>query len=412
MPLKTIVLIHPALTHYHYPRLQALGQAAREMGIQVTSLVLAGAMQAYPWQTEGRLETFHNLTLFPDRSLESIPGSELWAALQPRLANLQPEVVFFYGYSLGILRQGKLWCDQHKTATVLISDSNIFDKPRARIFEFLKSIFVRRYDAAFVGGASSSDYLQHLGLPPERIVAGYDVIDVAMFSHHAAQSRQHLSDMKRARSLPPNYFLVVARLIPEKNLPGLLSAYAAYHAQTSAEQEPWDLVLCGDGPEAPSLRTQLANFSPAVRSKVHLHGYIRQPELIDFFAAAGCLVLPSLSESWGLVVNEALACSLPVLVSSQAGCARDLVQDGQNGWTFDPHDLDALSELLGRMARLPPAARAGLGQHSREIISAWGLDRFAAGALDSARLAMEHRHPAKHVLFNQSEEVLLVGKKE
>lgn len=395
MPLKSIALIHPALNHYHYPRLQALGQAARETGVRVTNLELAGSMQAYPWEPDGQPEAFHNLTLFSGQALEAISGGALWAALQPRLTELQPEVIFFYGYSLGVFRRAKLWCDRHNIATVLISDSNTFDRPRSRFFEYLKSVFVRRYDAAFVGGTSSRDYLQQLGLPPERIVMGYDVIDVAMFSNRAARNRQRLPELRRIWNLPTNYFLVVARMIPEKNLPGLLAAFATYQTQTAGERETWGLVLCGGGREEAVLRAQLSNYPPAVRSRVHLHGFIRQPDVIDFFSAAGCLVLPSLSESWGLVVNEALACSLPALVSNRAGCARDLVRDGVNGWTFDPQDLDALADLLGRVARLPPAVRTGLGQRGREIIADWDLDRFATGALESAHLAMRHRWQGK-----------------
>ena len=388
---QSIVLIHPSLAHYHYPRLQAFGQAAREVGACVTNLELAGSMQSYPWDANGQPEAFHNLTLFPDRSLEKISTGQLWAALQPELAKLRPEVVFLYGYSLDVFRRAKLWCDLHGAATVLISDSNEFDKPRSRIFEFLKSSFVRRYAAAFVGGTSSSCYLQTLGLPPERIVAGYDVIDVALFSDRAAEYRKRQLELRQKWHLPKNYFLVVARLIPEKNLPGLIAAYAQYHARVGAAHDPWHLVLCGSGPEEPALRALLQKFPEQVRTWVHLYGYVKQPDVIDFFSGAACLVLPSLSESWGLVVNEALACSLPVLVSDRAGCACDLVQEGRNGWTFDPQDQAALVALLARMAQLDPGARVEMGLHSRELIAAWDLDRFASGALECARIAMHQK---------------------
>jgi 1,2-diacylglycerol 3-alpha-glucosyltransferase len=391
---QSIVFIHPTLTHYHYPRLRALGAAAQ--GARVTNLEIAGSMQAYPWGAVGQAEAFQNMTLFPGCLLEDIPASRQWAALRPRLGELQPEVVFLYGYSLDVFRRAKLWCDQHGAATVLISDSNAFDKPRSPIFELMKSLFVRRYNAAFVGGTSSSRYIQTLGIPPERVVDGYDVIDVTLFASRAAECRGRVEELRQKWGLPGNYFLVVARLIPEKNLPGLLAAYAQYFTRLESKDEPWHLVLCGSGPEEQALRAMLADFPEPVRAGVHLPGYVRQPEVIDFFAAAGCLVLPSLSESWGLVVNEALACSLPVLVSSRVGCACDLVQEGSNGWTFDPQDRDTLAGLLARMAALDPGKRAEMGRRGRELIANWDLDRFASGALECARIAINHNRQSAH----------------
>lgn len=395
MLLQTILFVHPTLAHYHYPRLQALGRAASHSGVRVANIELADSMQAYPWGAQGQAETFQNLRLFPGQPLEALSTSQMKSALQPRLAELQPQVVFLYGYSLGIFRWARDWCDRQAAAAVLISDSNDFDKPRYRVFEYLKSRLVRRYDAAFVGGTSSSLYLQKLGLPAPRIVPGYDVIDVGYFARYAEKRRRDLPHVRQKWQLPQEYFLVVARLVPEKNLPGLLAAYARYHQQLQGRREPWPLVLCGSGPQEAELRKRLGELPAAVRSNIHLLGHIRQPEIIDLFAAAACLVLPSLSESWGLVVNEALACSLPVLVTNRAGCARDLVQDGFNGWTFNPHDPDELTSRLVQMTLLEADAREQMGNHSRARIADWDLDRFASGAMQCARIALKHKHPSR-----------------
>jgi glycosyltransferase involved in cell wall biosynthesis len=181
----------------------------------------------------------------------------------------------------------------------------------------------------------------------------------------------------------------VGRLIKEKNLYRLFEAYAAY-ART--ETRPWSLVICGDGPE----RQQLQNFATRLPNQliknILFYGHIKQPEIIDFYSYASCFVLPSISESWGLVVNEAMACSLPVMISNQCGCAADLVVNGCNGWSIDPTDCSQLTELMIKMSTLNSSTRIQMGLNSEEIIAQWGLDTFARNAIECAKIAIDHRN--------------------
>jgi 1,2-diacylglycerol 3-alpha-glucosyltransferase len=397
MQLRRMVFIHPNLAHYHFPRLQALGEVIQSGGGALYNIELASRTQAYQWVVTEKPVNFVNYTLFPGQTLEHIPSNKLWAALKHRLEAIKPDIAFLYGYSLGVLRQAKAWCDQNQVATVLISDSNDFDKQRNQIFERIKSLFVAHYGAAFVGGTSSSCYLQTLGIPQERIVAGYDVIDNAFFSRRAEENKRDLNAIRQKWFLPETYFLVVTRLIAEKNLARLFAAYQEYALQLEDTFEPWHVVICGSGPEEQKLRRLLLDFPLSLSDRILFYGYIRQPDLADFFSAATCLVLPSISETWGLVVNEALASGLPVLVTNRAGCARDLVQENQNGWTFDPYNVHELADLLARMTRLEADARMEMGQCSLQLVADWDLDRFARGALESARIALTQKQPEAQV---------------
>jgi glycosyltransferase involved in cell wall biosynthesis len=85
------------------------------------------------------------------------------------------------------------------------------------------------------------------------------------------------------------------------------------------------------------------------------------------------------SETWGLTVNEAMAAGLPVLVSERCGCARDLVVEGRNGFTFDPCDVEALSKLMLRLSSTPEDQREAMGRASQEIIARWTPETFAEG---------------------------------
>ena len=125
-------------------------------------------------------------------------------------------------------------------------------------------------------------------------------------------------------------------------------------------------------------------------------GFINQTDLPAWYSASDALVLPSDSrETWGLVVNEAMAAGLPVVVSDAAGCSVDLVREGENGFTYPCGDVGALTTQLARIAQVAPDERRALGDRSREIVAGFGID-VAAFATASAVEAVCHRAVARH----------------
>ena len=162
----------------------------------------------------------------------------------------------------------------------------------------------------------------------------------------------------------------MGRLAEEKNVAGLLRSWTTYRNEGGT----WPLVLCGDGPERTKLQTLAASTPHA--ADVHFPGLKSSRELLPIYAAAGCFVLPSTREPWGLVVNEAMAAQLPVLVSDRCGCSVDLVVQGENGFTFAPNDEARLAELLATMDAKSVAERVTMGLRSGEIISAYSPQRF------------------------------------
>jgi len=391
MQIETIILVHPFLLHYHFARLQALSEACLQVGVSMYSLELASYTDQYRSLYENPERKFNSSVLFRGQSLENIPKRKMWLSLRKELTTLRPDVVFIYGYSLGIMRQITFWAERNGVGVVLISDSNEFDRTRYKPLELLKSLFVSRVDAAFVGGTNSSLYLQKLGLPKERIITGYDVIDIQAFCRRADENRRAQSQVQERWGLPDNYFLYVGRIIKEKNLERLLDVYGRYVELVGSEMPPWGLVICGSGPGEEDLRRSIEHMSHQLRERILFYGLIRQTEIVDFLSCASCLVLPSTSESWGLVVNEAMACRVPVLVSRQAGCAADLVKEGVTGWLFDPYDIDQLARLMADMHRMDSRVRTEMGAQGQRLIAGWGLQKFTQGVLESARIASSYR---------------------
>jgi glycosyltransferase involved in cell wall biosynthesis len=156
-------------------------------------------------------------------------------------------------------------------------------------------------------------------------------------------------------------------------------------AEGVAEGQPWSLVLLGDGPER-SVIHQLVSRRH-LESFVFLPGFVQYAMLPVYFGLASAFVHASLSEPWGLVVNEAMASGLPVLVSKQCGCVPDLVRSGRNGFTFDARDANELMELMFKISADSPL-RKRMSQANREIISCWSPRRFSDGLMTAAQAAI------------------------
>jgi glycosyltransferase involved in cell wall biosynthesis len=136
------------------------------------------------------------------------------------------------------------------------------------------------------------------------------------------------------------------------------------------------LVLLGDGALRSSLESQIVSL--ALHDHVQMPGFIQYPELPAYYARAGAFIHASTSEQWGLVVNEAMASGLPVLVSHRCGCAPDLVQAGVNGFTFDPYNVEELANAILKISALN-FPLSTFGDASRKINANWGPSRFASG---------------------------------
>jgi 1,2-diacylglycerol 3-alpha-glucosyltransferase len=371
---------------YHLARLRALAVALAEHGDTLIAIETAGSERRYPWQRSEATEPFEWITLFPDREVESIPSASCRRAMFEALERIEPDALGIVGYvrpeSLAMLR----WARAESRPSVLMSESQEIDHPRVWWKEAVKGRRVSRFSAALVGGPRHADYLIRLGMAPDWIALGYNAVDNAAFARRAEESRR--STVGRDGLPVAPYFLAVSRFVPEKNLPGLIRAFACYREYS--EGEPWDLVLCGGGPSEPDI--EAAVRESGVAHTIHRPGFLQAQALTRWLAYASAFVHPSLMEPWGLVANEAAACGLPLLISERAGCVETLVPDpiGTTGRRFDPASGNEMAEALRWMADLPEADRRAMGRRAAEVVSRWGPDRFAQGMLEALELASAH----------------------
>lgn len=384
--MSTFAITFTNFGPYHRARLRALASRLRARGDRLVAYEVAGRERRYPWTAGKGSEPFDWITLFPGRDLESLPRATCHRAQLAALERDRPDAVALVGYARPESMASLAWARREGKPAVLMSETQAIDHPRAWWKEAIKRRRVRRCDAALVGGPRHAAYLAELGMPEERIVLGYNAVDHDDYRRRADAYR---CDPDGRRGLPERpYFVAVGRFVAEKNLPRLVRAFATYRTRAHGATA-WDLVLIGDGPGAGAVEEAVA--ASGVADAIHRPGFLQVEELTRWYAFAGAFVHPSLMEPWGLVVNEAAACGLPLLVSDRAGCVETLVPEptGTTGGRFDPRNEFELADALWGMANLPEADRDAMGRRAAATAAAWGPDRFARGAIDAFAIAAE-----------------------
>src|SRR5438093_1802815 len=372
-PKPAIAVVFQHIGPYHHARLNAAAEKLLATGLEWS------AREYYPWGAAASLARYHKVSLFPEAG-DCFPGNaQLRRAFYATLQRARPDVVAVNGWNdFGSLAAANC-CVCHGIPMVVMSESARGDEPRTWWKEMIKRRIVDLYSAALVGGQRHVEYLVELGMPRDRIFTGYDVVDNAYFARRTLEIRKsHLRqgyggqaafEIRKKYGLPENYFLASARFIEKKNLTRLIRAYAEYRDRLKGtgvtdpgynRGAPWDLVLLGDGPLRETLNAQLSTLN--LHSHVHLPGFKQYDELPVYYALANAFVHASTTEQWGLVVNEAIASGLPVIVSERCGCVPELVQG--NGFTFDPMNEHELAAQMLKMTTLAYDERRRLADSS------------------------------------------------
>ena len=268
----------------------------------IATLEISPVDNTYAWdQVDNSLP---NHSVVYEHSLVGLPTTQLRKKLHSTLYEISPDAVMIPGWSerwaLIILE----WALINNVSAILMSASNAHDELRSVGYEWVKKRIVSLFSAGLVGGKMGKNYLLQLGMRPEVIFSGYDVVDNSHFEN-ASSTR---SNLVKAIIGDKPFFLTTARFVKKKNLDRLITAYAEYRRLAGSDY--WRLVILGDGEQRPLLEDLCNELN--LKEDVKLPGFKQYDELPQWYAAANTFVLPSITEQWGLVVNEAMAAGLPV----------------------------------------------------------------------------------------------------
>jgi len=301
--------------------------------------------------------------------------------LWPALKKVSPQVIICGGYNYPASWEALLWARRHGAEFVLWSESNGQDARAGWAWvELLKAYFLRRCDRFVVPGKSAFEYLRSLGSAAASISTAPNAVDNGLFAAEAQKTRARAAEFRDKLKLPPRFILFVGRLVPEKGVFDLLEAYAKLESRLRSEV---GLVFAGDGVSREGLAQQAKQISPGT---ICFPGFAQREDLAGLYGVAEALVLPTHSDPWGLVVNEAMACGLPIIVSSVAGCSADLVEDGWNGYVVPPRDSEKLSVAIDSLVR-QPELKGLMSARSSERIRNYSPEACADGLAAAATSA-------------------------
>ncbi len=305
----------------------------------VYGIELFARSQLYDWH-QPEATRFKKATLFAQGSWNSVGALSLGRAIANAILERNCSSAFLAHYDQLAILYAAIRLRAKGVAVFTMGCSKFDDAPRKGWREWVKRQFLQPYQGAIGSHDRSTDYWKLLGLSGDRIFGGYNTVDQTRIRALAAAGGAGEA------AFADRPFLAVARLIWEKNLPGLLRAYADYRQQAEG---PRRLVIAGSGPLESVLKTQAEKLG--IARHVDWLGFVQTEQVAPLMRNALCLCLPSVSETFGNVVPEALAVELPVLISAQCGAADRLVEHGRNGFIFPPDDHDALVRVMIEIGR-------------------------------------------------------------
>jgi glycosyltransferase involved in cell wall biosynthesis len=345
-----IVSTHPI--QYHAPWFRALARRP-ELDLEVlychransADQARAGFGVEFEWDVP-LLDGYRNTFL---QNVASKPGLGSFAGLDtPELSRLihrgRYDAVLVNGWHFKSAWQAIWACWRTGTPVLVRSDSHLHT-PRSRAKQLIKwpvyRTFIPRFDACVSVGRWSTDYYEHYGAHRDRIVRIPHVIDVASFQNEAERSASRRTEIRSSWKVrePAVVFLFVGKFTPKKRPMDFVRAIdqAARSGASIAG------VMVGDGP----LRIPCEAEAAQRNAPLYFAGFRNQSEIVSAYGAADCLILPSDGgETWGLVVNEAMACGLPCIVSDHVGSGPDMVITGRTGETYPVGDVGRLAELI------------------------------------------------------------------
>ena len=382
VPIR-VAAVFPEPTPYRAP---LLDRVAAHPEIDLTVVYAAGTVAGRTW----RVAPKHRAVVL--RGLR-VPGAQrilrhdypLTPGVVGVLTETRPSVVVVSGWSTFAAQAAIAWCGIKDVPYVLVVESHD-EGPRAGWRRTVKGTVVppvvQRSAGVLVTGTLARDSMISRGAAPERVHLFANTVDVEEFGAHADQLAPRRPDLraKLGASVDDIVVLSVARLAPEKGLGALVAGVAA------ADDARLLLVVAGDGPE----RARLERVASDQGVRLVLIGDVDWERIAELYVAADVFALLSEREPWAVVVNEAAACGLPLVLSDRVGAAHDLLRDGENGTLVPAGDVASAASALRELAADPELRRAQ-GARSRELAGDWGYGPSVEGFLDAVREAIADR---------------------
>jgi glycosyltransferase involved in cell wall biosynthesis len=390
----TVVLTHPI--QYYSPWFRHIHAHAPEIALTVVYATQPSAEQqgvgferAFEWDVP-LLEGYRSITVRPARAGDRIDTAQFMAVDAPGIGDAilgtGPDVVVIAGwYSISLVR-ALAACRRRGIPTLYRGDSNLLSGPRGwrrSLWSVKTRLFLWQFDGFLSPGRRADEYLHRHGAPAYRIFRVPHAVDNGLFAGVAAQHRDAAAraDARGRLGIPPDRFvpLFAGKMVARKRPLDLVRAAAKLGPGVS-------VLTAGSGPLDAAMESEAQSLGVDLKAM----GFVNQTALGEAYAIADCLVLPSdASETWGLVVNEALASGLPAVVSDEVGCAPDLIATGETGAVFARGNVAELASALDAIRQRTTAGH-DWSPACRMLAAGYDFAAMTAGLVRACRSVIRH----------------------
>ncbi len=301
--------------------------------------------------------------------------------LKSYFSHARYDAVLVLGWSKVLFWQAIWWAKKYSIPLILRGESNLNHTQSWYVKVSKKLIFpylFKQFKAFLSIGSLNANLYLHFGVPQEAIFLAPYCVDNDFFSQRGIDQTVNARKLRSNLGIrdEDTVFLFAAKFIERKRPLDLIAAAAKNRAVSGSH-----VILVGDGALLEICRNEIAANK---LTNVHLVGFKNQTELPAFYAAADVLVLPSEYETWGLVVNEAMACGLPCIVSDKCGAAADMILEGESGFTYPMGDVLRLAELMVVMAE-SKEERKTMGRYATEYVQNFSVSTTVTALKDALR---------------------------
>lgn len=345
--MKKVAIIHNIIAPYRFPLFNEL---SKQKGIDVTVLFMTDGAKNRKW----------DLTQYTDQMKFKYKVLPNWKFRLPITDYteyiINPTIITELCNYDCVITAG--WLDFSCQMTYLLkeilgykyiiwSESTINEPSWQRSIAMPYVTWALKRASSYIAiGTRSKEYLESLGAPSQKIVTAYSTVDTPHFTKRYFEERPNKKRLREKFHIDEQALvcLYVGQFIERKNVTQLIMAVGAMKSRHKIQ-----LILMGYGP--------LQRSYEALAKTLHVnllivpHGEVEV--LTKIYTASDIFILPSKEETWGLVVNEAMASGLPVLVSNKVGSVSDLVEVGKNGFIFSPNSPAQLSFLIESLLNNP-----------------------------------------------------------
>ncbi len=289
----------------------------------------------------------------------------------------KPLLVIISGFSLQTLITMFYAHLRRKPYIIWSEATSHSERNRSLLRVIFRKLLMKKAMSFIAVSTDAKEYFQRLGASPKQIFIALQTTDVDGFCTKCNLFRKNKEIYKEKLGLKGTKIILYSgQLIKRKGVIYLLRAFL----KVSKKYSNLAVLIVGDGPKLNDLK--LFCMKHHISDRVIFTGFVQPQWLPKYYAISDLYVFPSLCDTFGVVINEAIAAGLPIVCSKYAGAARDLVKDGGNGYIINPHDVDTLALRMGEILS-DEKKRIEMSNKSKEIMKVCTIDQAAQGFMQA-----------------------------